>query len=389
MSSMTEHRSIVIGGGIVGLSIAAELAMRGSAVSLVEAGRVAGGTTSTSYAWVNANGKEPYSYFQLNEAGMRAHEQLAEGAETGFVQTGHLEIASEETHAIDLCRRAERLADLGYRVDEITPEAALNLEPGLILPETPRAIILFPDEGYVYPALYTAEAVSRLRHMGVMVYESMPVASVGPESGLVTLRNGESLTADDVVIAAGRWSAELVQSAGGYAPLIQYATPGDLTVGYLLRTRPLTAKLSRVVTTSWLNFRPEGGGRLLLQGLDLDATANPDEQPAADGHVSHEMLARLERVLADGRGAAVEEVAVGVRVMPKDGRTLAGQVPGSPWLYVAATHSGVTLAPFLGEAVAEEILGGQEPLLDNFRPKRFVDGTTFGAPRRPRRPGEQ
>ena len=58
-----------------------------------------------------------------------------------------------------------------------------------------------------------------------------------------------------------------------------------------------------------------------------------------------------------------------------DGRTIVGALPPVPGLFVAATHSGITLAPLLGEALAAEMIDARrEPLLANFRPERFAAG---------------
>jgi glycine/D-amino acid oxidase-like deaminating enzyme len=88
-------------------------------------------------------------------------------------------------------------------------------------------------------------------------------------------------------------------------------------------------------------------------------------------------------------GATIEKIVVGQRVMPKDGRTIVGRAPEAPWLYVVATHSGVTLAPYLGEAAAAEILGETQEAFEEFRIERFLSDTTYGRPYTPRKPGQQ
>jgi len=67
---------IVIGAGIIGASIAYELARAGAAVTVIDAGRIGGGTSSASFAWVNSHNKAPRAYHELNVAGMRAHAEL-------------------------------------------------------------------------------------------------------------------------------------------------------------------------------------------------------------------------------------------------------------------------------------------------------------------------
>lgn len=72
-----DQRVIVVGGGILGTAIALGLSRRGAEVTVLEAASLGSGTTSTSYAWLNANGKEPHSYYAINRAGIEAHQALA------------------------------------------------------------------------------------------------------------------------------------------------------------------------------------------------------------------------------------------------------------------------------------------------------------------------
>ncbi|WP_163521148.1 NAD(P)/FAD-dependent oxidoreductase, partial [Klebsiella michiganensis] len=72
-------KAIVVGAGIVGTSIAYRLAQAGVSVTVLEAGRVGGGTSGVSYAWVNACEKiSRRDYFELNFAGVKAHRALGE-----------------------------------------------------------------------------------------------------------------------------------------------------------------------------------------------------------------------------------------------------------------------------------------------------------------------
>lgn len=388
------QRVVVVGGGILGTSVALGLKRRGADVTLLEAATLGSGTTSTSYAWLNANGKEPHSYYAINRAGIEAHQALA--AEAGsaadwYAGTGHLEVTADAAHETDLRRRAEVLSARGYQVQELTVAEARRLEPALNLPQKPRAILHFPEEGYIHPLLYLAETLTQLRAAGARVVEDASVVGFDSAANgvVVRTRDGVSYPADQVVVAAGRWSGELAQLAGGQVPLATYTEPGDVTVGYLARTNSLPVKLSRVVTTPWLNARPEGGGRLVIQALDLDAAAEPGHVPATDSELAGEFLSRLRDVLYGSSGARLEELLVGQRVMPADGKTIASRVPGVDWMYAVATHSGVTLAPYLGKAVASEVLGEMDPLLDDFRLARFADGVPSERPRGPRKPGEQ
>ncbi len=384
-------RIVVVGAGVLGSTIAVHLAETGSEVTVVERRWAGAGTSSTSYAWVNANGKEPESYFELNRRGLEAHAALARDGADWFCGNGHVEIAVDDAHSQHLHARVDRLQARNYGLRWLTEQQAVDLYPDLLVPKGHQAIAHFLPEGHVFPALYLAHMLGRARRAGVDLREHTTVTGFAPSGSgaTVQLEGGEHLHADHVVVAAGRWTQHVAALAGGSVPLVDYATPGDITVGYLWETSPTPTRLPGLLTCPWINARPDGGGRLLLQALDLDVTASPATAVEVDGPVAQEMIRRLQEVLLGTAGVQLRRGVVGQRVMPADGRTIVGPVPEVPWLYAVATHSGVTLAPYLGRVIAEEVLGESHDLLDSFRPTRFSDGSELPALSQPRKPGEQ
>lgn len=152
---------------------------------------------------------------------------------------------------------------------------------------------------------------------------------------------------------------------------------GPAVVGVLARTAPVPVRLSRVVTTDTLNVRPAGGGALLAHALDQDQHAVPGSPVPA------EVLATLHARIADLVGCPVTltSAVVGQRALPADGLPIVG--PLGDRGYVVVTHSGVTLAPLLGELVAREVCTGEEePRLAPYRLDRF---TRAYSPARPAR----
>lgn len=382
---------VVIGAGVVGVSIAVNLAQRGATVTVVDKDWPGAGTTSTSYAWVNANGKEPQSYFELNRAGLEAHHKLAAQGAAWLHIGGHVEFAADSAHQAHLRGRMERLAGRGYDVEEISPGRARDLLPDVIVPEDCNTIAYFPQEAHCYPLQYLSHLLSEADRLGVTVRGRAGVLALEEQGSgaTVTLTDGSHLRADTVVSAVGRWSSEVAALAGAWLPMAHFTEPGGVTVGYLLETNPLPVRLDRLVTTPWLNVRPDGGGRLLIQALDLDSTADPSNVPSTKSALSERFLQRLRQVFRNTESATIRRVAVGQRAMPADGLTAVGRAPGRPWLYVVATHSGVTLAPILGDRVAGELLGQDEPMFADYRPSRFRAGEELRSPVSPRKPGEQ
>jgi len=381
---------VVIGAGVVGTSIAAGLTDRGAQVTVVEREWPGTGTSATSFAWINANGKEPQAYYEINAAGVRAHHELAGSGAPWLVPNGHLEYATTPEHRERLRGRMQRLTDRGYPVQELSHRQAAELEPDLLIPADCDTIAFFPDEAHVYPSRYLAQMLGRAVGGGAVLRPRTEVVGLEPamSGARVMLSDGSVLHADAVVSATGRWTAGLGRLAGISVPMAEFTSPGDVTVGYLLETGPLPVRVDRLITSPRLNIRPDGGGRLLLQALDLDVTADPGAVPELASELSTAVLDRLREVVRNTESADVRRLVVGQRVMTADGYTTVGPVPGAEWLYVVATHSGVTLAPLLGERVAAELFGAREPLFADFRLDRFLAGAAITPPV-PRRPGEQ
>jgi glycine/D-amino acid oxidase-like deaminating enzyme len=203
----------------------------------------------------------------------------------------------------------------------------------------------------------------------------------------VILSDGTSILVDQVISAVGRWTNDITVAAGLGPVVTEYQEPGDVTVGYLAVTTPLPVAIDRVLTSPKLNIRPAGGGRLLLQALDLDTTASADTVPAIGSDLAREFVRRLQEILKNTGNAHITELHAGVRAMPADGRSVIGAVPSRPWLYLVVTHSGVTLAPFLGPAVAGEVFAEPSRFLMNSGPQGCWTATATRPWPRPASPG--
>src|SRR6476646_11467300 len=108
-------RTIVIGSGVMGASVAYRLAQAGSAVTVLEATRIGGGTSGISFAWTNAHKKPPKPYHDLNVAGMKAHAALADefGATPWWHGGGGVEWLDPDEQPAQRAK-VERLQAWGY-----------------------------------------------------------------------------------------------------------------------------------------------------------------------------------------------------------------------------------------------------------------------------------
>src|SRR5579872_6097970 len=124
-------RLVVVGGGIVGTHLAAELASRGASVTLIDRGEQDGSTSEGSFAWINCS-NTGVDYLDLRVRGVEAWAK----AEVDFEQpswlalTGTLTWAdAEATTSIE--RHGALLERLGHRLERITPAQARRDEPDL------------------------------------------------------------------------------------------------------------------------------------------------------------------------------------------------------------------------------------------------------------------
>jgi glycine/D-amino acid oxidase-like deaminating enzyme len=125
-----------------------------------------------------------------------------------------------------------------------------------------------------------------------------------------------------------------------------------------------------VIYAEGLMIRPDGGGRLMLHGDAQDATVRHDEPTWPAPPAALELLDQLRAMLRNTETARAESAAIGIRALPFDRLPVVGAAREG--LYVVVTHSGITLAPLLGELVADELIGErQSAALERFRPARF------------------
>src|SRR5437762_8053840 len=125
-------KTIVIGAGVMGASVAYRLAQAGAAVTVLEAMRIGGGTSGISFAWTNAHKKPPKPYHDLNVAGMKAHAALADefGATPWWHGGGSLEWVGEPDRAAQR-ENIEQLRSWRYDGAWATPPQVRELVPAI------------------------------------------------------------------------------------------------------------------------------------------------------------------------------------------------------------------------------------------------------------------
>jgi glycine/D-amino acid oxidase-like deaminating enzyme len=146
------------------------------------------------------------------------------------------------------------------------------------------------------------------------------------------------------------------------------------TVGFLVFTPPVAAALGRVVRTPVIDARPDGAGRLMLHWNPTDATLNIETPLSPTMPEARDMVRRAGILLPSIGDVEPEAVRIAIRPIPGDHFSAVGPVPRVSGYYLAVTHSAVTMSPFIGAAVADELVRNRlRPELALFRPARFFN----------------
>lgn len=374
MERSPQMRVAVIGAGVVGAAVARQLAMRGVEVTVFERDHPGAGTSGTTFGWINSHGKRPPVYHLLNVEGCEEHQRLA-GERTeisAYVRTGNVEWAGDEPGWERLTKRVDVLDAAGYPAQWIDPARFRALEPDIRLPAEIDRVAYFPTEGYVFPALLIGRLLGEACDHGATLRCPADVRAIDPAADGVTVVTAAGRDRfDRVVSCVGRWTGELAESVGIDVRLVDATEPGGAAVGFLAYTAPVAVRLGRLLTTPGLSARPDGGGRLLMQALDLDSAADPAHPPTTGSALAATFAERLRRLLPRPEPVSIRDIRVGQRALPADGLPVVGYCDPDRRFYVAVTHSGMTLGPLLGRLVAAEVADDTAAeLLADFRPGR-------------------
>jgi glycine/D-amino acid oxidase-like deaminating enzyme len=363
LGAATPNHVVVIGAGILGASIGYHLAKRGARVTILEKARPASGATGDSFAYLNASTKPSRPYYELNLAGIAGWRrlQLELNGALPLQWGGAVYWRDEAAAATQLLTTLHGYQAWGYAGRQIDGAELHRILPATT-PGIVEAAVFYDQEGTVDPADAVEVLLARARAFGAVV--EYPVEVIGFDTTASRIRGVKTtrgkIEADVVILAAGLGSQPL-------AKLVNVKLPLTSSPGVLVHTTPQPALLGSVIFAPGNTLKQNPNGRIVSGGghEGSNLTAPPHEQ-------GEQILEDASRYLPKLKNATIETVSVGQRVLPVDGFPILGFLGGLRNLYVAATHSGVTLAPVIGQYVTQEVLDGVtlDPLAP-YRPSRF------------------
>ena len=374
-SDAKKLRVIVVGAGIVGASIAYHLSRRKDvAVTVLERDEPCAGASGHSFAWLNSFGKDPVSYHHFNRRSMDIWDRFARrlGMDLDLHWGGELRWESMPERVEALHQRIVQLQAWGYPIRIISSDELCELEPSLS--PSPVTTASFSEiDGRVDPLKVIEACLQRACESGAVVHTHTPVNELrlngqGKIEAINTL-NGE-ISCDAVVLANGTAVTELAITAGVHIP--QQHSPG-----VVIRTDPQPPILQNVSVLHLppidenrheIHLRQSADGTLAIGQGSQESVDQDDSQEHAD-----DLLSRAVHYLPALAGAQAIPTPVGYRPMPIDELPVIGFCDAAPNLYIALMHSGVTLAPLVGELATPEIVdGARVEMLAPYRPERFT-----------------
>ncbi len=361
-------RITVVGAGIVGCSVAHELASRGARVHVVDMRGPGLGATQASAGilapyvegHIDALLRIGVCSLALYDAFVkRASEDAAQPIE--YERTGTLLVAVDEDEVAELEAAAQRLALGGVAHSLMDGDEARRLEPSL----SPRirTALLLPQHGYVRVVQLTSALAAAAVGRGTIT-TTAAVQHVEPRDGAVVVTTPAGrIESDAVILAAGSWTSGLAQ------PLV--APPPVRPIrGQLLHLHFAHRPLSRVVWGTDCYLVPWHDGSMLVGATVEDAGF--DESATAAG-VKH-LLRSSAELLTTTPTARFDAVRVGLRPGTLDELPLIGPSSTMPGVYYAAGHyrNGILLSPLTAKLVADLVIDGRRsPELELVRPDRF------------------
>jgi sarcosine oxidase, subunit beta len=364
--------TVVIGGGVVGCSIAYNLARRGLRdVVVVERETVGSGTTSKAAGGIRAQfPTETEIRFSLEA--IRIFERFEDefGVDPGYKKIGYLFLLSEERQLRAFEPRIALQTQLGADVRVITPDDARKLVPALRVDDLIGAV-WGPGDGLAGPAEVTAGFAKRARELGVKIVEGVRVESLelaGKRVTGVTTTTG-AISSPLVINAAGPSAARVARLAGVDLPVhprrrhIFFTEPFPAIPGPV----PLTTDV-----TSGFYFRKEMEQVLLSPG-DVEDIGEDFDVPMDPGKVEEAVQKAIQRLPIIG-DARIAGGWAGLRPLTPDDHAIIGWAPGVEGFFVAVGFGGHGFqhSPATGRYVAEWLLDGKPSMdLSLFDPGRF------------------
>jgi len=363
---------VIVGGGIVGCSLAYHLTLRGCRdVVLLERKQLTCGTTWHAAGLVGQL-RATYNLTRLAQYTTNLYASLEQetGQATGFRQTGSVAIATHQARFEELKRGASMAKCFGLEVQTLTPSEIASMWPGVTVSDVVGGVYL-PKDGRTNPIDTTQALAKGAKSRGARIFENCAAQEILIENGKAVGVRTEfgTIRADMVVNCAGMWAHELGAKAGTTVPL-------HAAEHFYIVTEPmegLHSNLPVLRDPDGCAYFKEDAGKLLVGWFE--PVAKPWGMKGIPETFSFESLPddleHIEPLLAAAmhRTPALEKTGInlffnGPESFTPDDRYLLGETPEVRNLFVAAGFNsiGIQSAGGAGKVLADWMLDGHPPM---------------------------
>ncbi len=380
--------AIIVGGGIIGVSIAYHLAQQQlGRILLLERDVLAGATTGRSVASIDHLTLQPHAVgLFAKSATFFAEFDARVGASCEFVQTGSLVLAGAE-QAERLTTAVAAMQSAGLDIQTVTRDELSRIDPRMQLDGVSLASFA-PQAGYAAPVVTTQALASAARRMGVTIEQGQIVKKILQQGGQIvgvetaaSTGSVQAVSAPLVIIAAGAWSAELLESVGIQLQL----QPVEHPVVCLQRPLHFYTHPSLLDLTSGIYARAESDSLTLLGSINPKIGHDPINPDVADGYVHDDYIQwSMDRLLQRYPQLETSQLRTGwtgIMTISPDWQPVIGTWPHLAGLYCAVGFSGqgFQVSPAVGDFLARMIMGDSvaTDYLMPFTPIRFTTGKTL------------
>jgi glycine oxidase len=354
---------IVIGGGIIGLSIAREFAGRKS-VLLLDRGATGQGTSRAAAGMLTplSEADDQGPFFQLCRASLAMYDGFVDdlrkesSIDVAYSTDGLLFLASSPESASVLRRRYEWQHQAGFNVSLLSGDETQKMEP-LVTARVINALFL-PDERGVAPRRLVNAVRESCLQRGVEIRTGIHVDAISPNS--IHFAH-TTMEAPSIIIASGVWSGEF----GGVMPSI----PVSPRKGQILSLAMPPGAFRHMIRWNHSYFVPRSTGELVVGATNEDVGFDVSITPAGLGR----LLMDAQSISSHVGSYPILETWTGLRPVTPDELPILGpsDIPG---VYYATGHyrNGILLAPITAAIVAA-LVDGRKPSIDisPYSPSRF------------------
>jgi glycine oxidase len=353
---------VIVGGGVIGLSVAYALSNEGATSTVLDAGEI-----GRAASWAGAGMIPPFTrrlnhgpMIALRSAGAVLYREWSAalreetGIDNGYRVTGGVDVAATALDESDLRTAAGRWRVEGIAFERLSPEDFPRVEPAL----NPSLLggYFLPDRAQIRNPRHLKALKAALEIRGVTLRPQTPLLGFERDGDrVVGLRvESGSIPCGQVVMAAGTWSGGLLEGLGARVPTAPLR-------GQIVMLRGDRPRLGRIIEHGKNYLVPRDDGRILIGASEEDRGFDTRPTPEVARALIDEAVS-LCPVLAE---AEVERTWAGLRPGSVDTRPYIGRLPGWSNVVIATGHkrAGLQLAPSTAEVVADLILG-RPPRID-------------------------